>query len=264
MAKALNGAGVWWRAIILPACHIVRVTKMQNGRVLSFIDLRRFAREAMATLTAGGYLEARVALDLAPGPVSVAALSIAPGGGVVAGLDGDEFIILLQGDLTLCDNTSNITLAPDASAVIPRGRKFQYSSTAGAKALVMHCAEPGGPGADRLITIEHDVMLEPSSAPLAELLLSPTPACRNHTAYKSASGTFMCGVWDSTPYHRRAMPYRHYELMHLLAGSVSFVDGAGQEGTFHQGAVFLVEQGAECSWESREHVAKVYAIYRPA
>ncbi|HKT75317.1 MAG TPA: hypothetical protein VJQ78_01200 [Sphingobium sp.] len=28
--------------------------------------------------------------------------------------------------------------------------------------------------------------------------------------------------------------------------------------------MFLVEQGAHCSWDSREHVKKVYAIYRPA
>jgi uncharacterized cupin superfamily protein len=237
---------------------------MQDGRVLSFIDLRSFAGDALAALVPGGYLEARVALDLAPGPVTVAALSLAPGAGVVAALDGDEFVILLQGDLTLNDGTGSITLSPDASAVIPRKRDFQYFSTTGAVALVMRCGETGDAGADQLIAIDHGVALEPSGAPLAELLISPTPSCRNHTSYKSASGTFMCGVWDSTPYHRRAMPYRHYELMHLLAGSVRFVDGAGREGTFHQGAVFLVEQGAECSWESREHVAKVYAIYRPA
>ncbi len=237
---------------------------MQSGRVFSFFDLRSFATEAMAALPPGGYLEARAALDLVPGPVSVAALSLAPGAGAVAALAGDEFIILLQGDLTISAASASIALGPDASAVIPRGRAFHYSSTAGAQAIIMRCAEPGEPGADQPLAIDHDAALEPSGAPLAELLISPTPSCRNHTSYKSASGTFMCGVWDSTPYHRRSMSYRHYELMHLLAGSVTFVDGAGREGTFHQGAVFLVEQGADCSWESREHVAKVYAIYRPA
>ena len=59
------------------------------------------------------------------------------------------------------------------------------------------------------------------------------------------------------------MYYRHYELMYLLEGSVTFVDGAGRVGTFAKGDVFLVEQGSDCSWESREHVKKVYAIYRP-
>ncbi|MBP7338304.1 MAG: DUF861 domain-containing protein [Niveispirillum sp.] len=74
----------------------------------------------------------------------------------------------------------------------------------------------------------------------------------------------MAGTWDSTPYHRRAMRYRHFELMLLLQGSVTFVDGTGREGTFRKGDIFLVEQGADCSWESREQVAKIYAIHRPA
>ena len=52
--------------------------------------------------------------------------------------------------------------------------------------------------------------------------------------------------------------------MYLLEGSVTFVDGTGRAGTFAKGDIFLVEQGATCSWESREQVAKVYVIYRPA
>jgi uncharacterized cupin superfamily protein len=59
------------------------------------------------------------------------------------------------------------------------------------------------------------------------------------------------------------MRYRHYELMHLLDGAVTFVDEAGRTATFTAGDIFLVEQGAECSWESKTFVKKVYAIYRP-
>jgi uncharacterized cupin superfamily protein len=60
------------------------------------------------------------------------------------------------------------------------------------------------------------------------------------------------------------MAYRHFELMYLLHGSVTFVDELDREGTFGAGDIFLVEQHAQCSWESREDVAKIYAIYRPA
>jgi uncharacterized cupin superfamily protein len=60
------------------------------------------------------------------------------------------------------------------------------------------------------------------------------------------------------------MLFRHYELMHLLEGSVTFVDETGRSGTFSRGDIFIIEQNARCSWESREKVAKVYAIYRPA
>jgi uncharacterized cupin superfamily protein len=52
--------------------------------------------------------------------------------------------------------------------------------------------------------------------------------------------------------------------MHLLEGAVTFVDGAGRAGTFVANDIVLLEQGARCSWESRVHVKKVYATYRPA
>jgi uncharacterized cupin superfamily protein len=52
--------------------------------------------------------------------------------------------------------------------------------------------------------------------------------------------------------------------MLLLQGAVTIVDEAGVSRTFVKGDIFLVEQQAQCSWDSREVVKKVYAIYRPA
>lgn len=234
-------------------------------RVLSFIDLRAFAQAALPAAAAGGsWLEGRTALDLVPGPVSLCALKLAAGQGQVPPLPGDEFVLVLSGTLSLTAGGASVTLGPDDVAVVPRGLDLAWSAPAGATALVMRSAEPGTAGADHVVAIDKAAPLTPSGAPLAELLLTPTPACRNHTAYTSGSGFFMAGTWDSTPYYRRAMRYRHYELMLLLEGSVTFVDGVGREGTFGKGDIFLVEQGADCSWESRVDVAKVYAIYRPA
>lgn len=105
--------------------------------------------------------------------------------------------------------------------------------------------------------------LTPSGAPLAELLVGQTPTCRNLTSFRSVDGEFTCGVGDSTPYHRLPMRYAHFELMYLLQGKVTFADEIGRSHTFGKGDIFLVEQGASCSWDSREHVAKVYAIYSP-
>lgn len=234
-------------------------------RVFGFIDLRAFAASALADGAASGtWTDGRKALDLAPGPVTLSALRLAPGEGQSPAQAGDEFVLVLSGSLTLVAGGTAVTLGADDSAVVPRGQALSWSAPSGASLLIMGCAEEGGPGADRVVAIDTDVALTPSGAPLAELLLTPTPACRNHTTYVSGSGTFMCGVWDSTPYHRRAMYYRHFELMLLLDGSVTFVDEAGREGTFHKGDIFLVEQAATCSWESRVDVAKIYAIYRPA
>ena len=60
------------------------------------------------------------------------------------------------------------------------------------------------------------------------------------------------------------MNFRHFELMRLLEGEVTFVDGDGRTGCFAAGDVVLFVQGGGCSWESRTHVKKIYATYRPA
>jgi uncharacterized cupin superfamily protein len=60
------------------------------------------------------------------------------------------------------------------------------------------------------------------------------------------------------------MVCRKYELMYLLEGSVAVADQAGRRSTFTRGDIFIVEQHAQCRWESCGHVAKVYAAYQPA
>lgn len=234
---------------------------MASERVRSFIDLLAFAEPAPVT---ADFIEGRTWLDLGDDVVAIASLRLGAGTGRGAGLPGDEFILLLAGDLTLAAGAGSVTLTAGDSAVLPRGLDFTWQSGTGAHLVLLRSSEAGAAGADRPVAIDRHAGLEPSGTPLAELLIGPTPACRNHTDYRSGSAEFVCGTWDSTPYHRRPMRYGHVELMQLLAGSVRFVDGAGRQATFRTGDVFVVERGADCSWESREHVVKVYAIHRPA
>jgi uncharacterized cupin superfamily protein len=60
------------------------------------------------------------------------------------------------------------------------------------------------------------------------------------------------------------MTFRHFELMRLLEGEVTFTDQRGRSGTFGTGDVVLFVQGGAASWESRSHVKKIYSTYRPA
>jgi uncharacterized cupin superfamily protein len=235
----------------------------------SFVDLRQFARDkslGIAVTTSAGedrFLSSRRVLDWAPGPVTAGVITLEAGSGAVQSLPADEFIIVNEGSLTLTQQDSTLTLGPNQSAVLKQGAAFTWSAQGPVSVIFMryHGSQPG----DRsIVPIKENPQLTPSNPPLAELLLSPTPACRNCADHRSADGEFSCGTWDSTPYHRRAMFYRHYELMYLLEGSVTFVDETGRSGTFSKGDIFIVEQHAQCSWESLEYVAKVYALYRPA
>lgn len=235
----------------------------------SFVDLRQFARDpnpGIAVAAAPGadrFLASRRCLNRAPGPVTAGVILLAAGDGAVPSMPADEFIIVDEGRVTLSYPDAVLTLEAGQSAVIRQGTTFSWSADRPVS-LIFARYNGSQPGERAIVPIKENPQLEPSGAPLAELLLTPTPACRNYTDYRSADGEFMCGTWDSTPYHRRAMLYRHFELMYLLEGSVTFVDATGREATFSKGDIFLVEQGATCSWESREQVAKVYVIYRPA
>jgi len=225
----------------------------------TFHDLRAFAAGAVAGPDPFG--AGRRALPLRPGPVEAGAIVLAAGSGAAVADGADLWLHALTGAVDLTSEAGAIHLAEGASCVVASGTALRWRAEADATLVYMRAA--AAPGAAALDPIDPTAELAPSGAPLAELLIGETPACRNATQFRSADGVFTAGVWDSTPYHRRAMCYGHHELMVLRAGSVTFVDEAGRAGTFRQGDAFLIERGASCSWESREHVTKLWAIHRP-
>jgi uncharacterized cupin superfamily protein len=240
-----------------------------TGHPRSFIDLKAFASDVNQGIPSrvlqknDCFQTSRRFLHFPPGPVSAGVITLTKGRGAVSCQPADEFVIVSEGTISFTQAGRELTLSSGDSSVIPQGAEFSWSTQTPASIIFMRYQ--GGQGMDStIVPIDRDPQLEPSGAPLAEMLLTPTPQCRNQTDYRSSDEKFTCGTWDSTPYHRLAMSYGHYELMHLLEGSVTFVDETGRSATYSRGDIFLVEQGAKCSWESREHVAKVYAIYRTA
>lgn len=228
----------------------------------SFIDLSAFAAEQHSGMGADPFGEGRRLAPLRGRPVEAGSIHVPAGKGVAAAAAGDCWMILADGALTIATDDGAHEFAAGESWVVPAGTAFDWQARNSATVIFLRYTKgvnsPAG-----IVPVDAEADLAPSGAPLAELLVDDTPVCRNFSTFRSADGEFTCGVWDSTPYHRRPMRYAHFELMHLLQGQVTLVDESGRSRTFAQGDIFLIEQGAECSWESREHVAKVYAIYRP-
>lgn len=223
------------------------------------IDLCDYAKSAKPTTD---WIAGRAMPAFADPGATVAALAPA-GTGAVAALPTDEFLIVLTGSLSIAGDQGAVHVASRQSTVLPANTRFRWKAAPNTTAIVVSCAGPASSPAN-ILAIDESAALTPSNPPLASLLVGPTPACRNNTDFRSANGEFVCGTWDSTPYHRQAMPYRHIELMHLLEGSVTFEDADGGASTFNQGDIFVVTRGAVCAWISTVHVKKVYAIHRPA
>ncbi|WP_230626320.1 cupin domain-containing protein [Cupriavidus necator] len=262
------------RSVILIESREQVMSSLQQGATVhatpaTFVNLRTFAQDHSLGIPftdaseENDFLFRRRMLDLPPGPVTVGAITLDSGRGSVKAQPADEFIIVCDGKLTLIQPDRTVVLGPGNSAVLLHDAEFAWSAECPVSIIFMRY-NYSRPGARALLPIAEEPALEPSGAPSAALLLTPTPACRNYTDYRSQDGQFVCGTWDSTPYRRRAMFYPHYELMYLLEGSVTFEDETGRSGTFSRGDIFLVEQNAQCSWDSREQVTKVYGIFRPA
>lgn len=232
-------------------------TSLSGARVRGLIDLRAYAAGVAPT---SDWLVGRPTPAFADDAATVVAL--APRGeGRVEGLRADEFVIVLSGTITLKSARNTTVVDTGHSAVLPSGLSFSWRAAASTLAIIVVCPAPSGAASD-IVPIDEFAPLEASNPPSDALLVGPRPSCRNHSDYRSNNGEFVCGTWDSTPYHRRAMPYRHIELMHLLDGSVTFEDPSGSV-RFSKGDIFLAARGAECAWISDAHVKKVYAIHRP-
>jgi uncharacterized cupin superfamily protein len=226
--------------------------------VAAVIDIDAYARGA----TPGSdWFAGRIepAFDDASATVS----ALAPRGeGCVDALPTDECVLLLSGRLEIESDGEPIVLGPRTAAALPLGSSFTWRASEDALAIVYAApaATVGSPV--RPVLIDQDAPLTPSAAPLPENLIGPTPSCRNHSDYLSSNREFVCGVWDSTPYHRRQIPYRQVELMHLLDGRVSFTAGDASV-SFSAGDTCLFVRGEGCAWISEEYVRKIYATQRP-
>ena len=175
---------------------------------------------------------------------------------------GDLWIFADRGSIAVETKSSSLTIAQGSSAVIARGTDYSWRASEKAVVIGMRYVHEDA-SEDGIFAIDNQASLTPSNPPADELLLGDRPSCRSNNVFRSISGEFQCGTWDSTPYQRVPIYFGHSELMHLLAGEVTFTDEAGQTATFRKGDTFIIEQGARCSWESHEHVAKIYALYRP-
>ena len=229
-----------------------------DQKVDAVVDIRAYAA---GTTPSSDWLNGRAAPAFADPHAQVAALALR-GEGRVEALPTDEFVLVLEGRLEIESEAGTLVIEPETGGALPVGTSFHWRASGDLLAIV-YAAPTTAKGSGTIpVLIDKDAALAPSNPPLPENLLGPAPSCRGHSDYVSANAEFACGIWDSTPYHRRQIPYRQVELMFLLEGKVTFTDDKGSV-TFSAGDVCMFVRGAGCAWLSDEYVKKMFAIHRP-
>ncbi|WP_260960985.1 cupin domain-containing protein [Pseudomonas citri] len=171
-----------------------------------------------------------------------------------------EMIVVHAGAVTLRSQEQTLQLKPGESAVIARGMAVEVDAKP--ESLWAFCAdtqpvEASNPG---LTALPSHTLLSPSAAPDAEILISPAPQCRSYNLFVEQATDLRIGVWDSTPYTRRARPHKLHELMHLIEGSVTLQTADGSDLMVNTGDTVFVPLHARCAWKSSVYVRKFYAV----
>lgn len=222
------------------------------------VDMRAYAA-GTAALT--DWLAGRAAPAFADDKAVVSAFALR-GAGQVAALPTDEFVLVLNGRLEITGEGAPLVLGPDDCCALPFGCSFGWTASDDMLAVVYAAPTDRAGNGTVPVMIDKNAPLNPSSAPALENLLGEVPTCRGFSDYVSANAEFCAGTWDSTPYHRRQIPYRQVELMLLMEGAVTFTDRQGSV-SFRKGDVCMFVRGEGCAWLSEEYVKKVFATQRP-
>lgn len=177
----------------------------------------------------------------------------------------DEFMILLEGSviIRLPDGRAETLRAGDAF-FIPKGLDCTWDQPEPVKKIyVIFENGTADPAAGLPLRVNTATTLAPSPGPSAAVLIGPEPHQQAAKLYEDASGQFSVGVWATTPYTRRPIPYPRHELMHLLDGEVTLTADGAAPRTYTKGDTFLVPKSCVVDWVSTVDVAKIYCSIVP-
>ncbi|MFN0193823.1 MAG: cupin domain-containing protein [Aestuariivirga sp.] len=216
----------------------------------------------------------------------------------------NEFMILLEGEVTIIEAPKNVPSPParsrsdrrDAgeggapsgragegaaqaeprrttfrageSFIIPKGLPCQWHQDGYVRKFFVIFDDASGmvpPDPAALAPLRPDPRadLAPSAGPAPELLLRGAPQQRDKRYYADLTGQWTVGVWSSTPYHRKTIPFPRHELMHILEGEVTITEEGQPPRTFKAGDTFVVPMGTLCDWKSTVDIRKFYCIMQP-
>ncbi|WP_134498994.1 cupin domain-containing protein [Microvirga pakistanensis] len=173
-----------------------------------------------------------------------------------------EFTVINDGEVSLLqsDGTS-VTLVAGDCAVLPAGLSVRWTQSGAVSRTFMIFPGLRNGSSSAIVKIDPGSDLHASKGPARELLLtSPPPVAHSRVWFEDASGDLQIGVWECTPYSRKALKPTYCELMHILTGAVTFTHPSGRSWTIGAGETVIVPAGATNEWSSHETIRKVFCI----
>ncbi len=179
-----------------------------------------------------------------------------------------EFMIILEGAVTIVDaKGGETTIKAGESFVIPKGLVCIWKQTGYVRKFFVIFDDASGaeqPDELKVLKLDTNAALSASDGPDPELVVSERmPDWADHAVHADPTGQWSVGLWSSTPYERKSIPFPRHELMHILEGVVTLTHGDGTAETYQAGDTVFVPKGAEIAWKNATPVRKIYCIMAP-
>lgn len=170
-------------------------------------------------------------------------------------------VILLEGHLTLTAENTIIEMTAGDVTLIGPGTAVDWKAGSGSRWVVNSYSDAEGkPG---LAAVNPQMALGPGPSGAPELLLTAAPTCKRGVLASASDGLWSCGLWQASPYARRAIRYDYYEMMLLIEGNVVLESPSGETFTYGAGDLIVIVPGAEFGWRNDEMVRKFWSVYKP-
>jgi uncharacterized cupin superfamily protein len=179
----------------------------------------------------------------------------------------DEFMLLLEGSLEIENEDGSIqTFHAGDGFMIPKGAVLQWRQSEYLRKFWMIHNNPDSPAAaaglqakllDPNATLPRVSGLEPAD------FESAVPDMGLQSLYSDPTHQLQIGIWDCAPMTRVPGRLNRSELMHIVTGSGSIINGDGVEFQFNAGDTFFVPIGMGYQWKSHEYVRKLFCSYAP-
>jgi len=237
-SAAATGLALWPE---IPAAELAAGAPVQRGHY--------YLQDKARGLSAGVWDCTAMTSKLAPYPVN-------------------EFMIVLEGEVTIIEGERRTTIKAGESFIIPKGLNCQWHQSGYIRKFFVIFDDASGlqPADTAQLSVlrpDPQAALSPCAGPAPELLLSGAPAQQEKRSFADLTGQWTVGVWDSTPYHRKTIPFPRHELMHILEGEVTITEDGQPPRTFKAGDTFFVPLGTPCDWKTTGYVRKIYCIMQP-
>jgi uncharacterized cupin superfamily protein len=156
-------------------------------------------------------------------------------------------------------------LSPGEAVVLPAASRWRWTQTATTRYFDIHLdtRDDGNVGTRPVVIRPREIHnLEASPPPAAELLVGPTPVQGNKRLFADSTGQWKAGVWSSSPYYRKTMPFPKHEFMYLLSGWLELTTEDGKLERFEANDVVFIPKGTVCDWRT-QGMSKIYCIFEP-